>query len=505
MSAAHGRFDVLIIGGQVYDGTGGPPVVADIGIAGDRIVAVGALRESGATAATVIDATGIAVAPGFVDVHSHDDAAVLVDPIIPSKLLQGVTTDVVGNCGMGIAPHAVAVHGFATWTPGLEDVPAWEGYGGYLDRLDAEPATVNVAVLVGHGSVRGAVMGNDDRPPSATELDEMRALVREGMDAGAVGMSTGLIYVPGRFAGTDEIIALAGEIPAGGIYTSHMRNEADRLLDAVAETIRIGEEAGVPVQISHHKASGKANWGRVRDSLALVEAARDRGVTVTLDQYPYTAGSTSLGAVIDNGALDGGGGGIGIVDPSDVTIASAVGHPEWEGRNLVAIGEMLGVTPRQAAAVVSDATGGAALVVLELMSEDDVRTVMAHTLVMVGTDGAPTPGKPHPRLWGTFPRILGRYVRDEGVLSLAEAIRCMTSLPAATFGLTDRGVIREGAFADIVVFDPQRIIDTATYDDPCRVPLGITAVLVNGTVAARDGEPTGARPGRALRRPAVLA
>ena len=494
-------YDLLVRGGVVYDGSGGEAFVADVAVQGDRVAAVGELSDAEAT--TVIDASGLAVAPGFIDVHSHDDVAVLVNPELVCKTLQGVTTEVVGNCGLGVAPHGPALATFAPWSPGITDRPPWDGYGAYLDRLDDEPPSLNVAVLVGHGTVRESVMGNVDRAPSKAELDEMRALVREGMNGGAVGLSSGLIYEPGRYAATEELVALANEAAAaGGIYTTHMRNEADRLLEAVGEAIRIGEEAGLPVEISHHKASGRSNWGLVHDSLAMIDAARERGIRVTLDQYPYTAGSTHLFAVVQNGALEeeGTGGGIGLVPPEAVTIASAAGHPEWEGLNLVQVGELLGTSPRAAADVVVAGTDNTAMVVLEMMSEDDVRTVMTHPCTMIGSDGLAASGKQHPRLWGTFPRVLGRYARDEGVLSMAEAVRRMTSLPAETFGLVDRGRVEPGAFADLVVFDPATVLDMATYDDPDRPPTGIAAVAVNGTVIARDGEHTGARPGRPLRR-----
>ena len=493
------RYDLLIKGGDVYDGTGAAPQRVDVAIDGDRIAAIGPLDD--ANAATVIDARGLAVTPGFIDVHSHDDAAVLIDPELRCKTLQGVTTDVVGNCGLGIAPHSHGLPSFLAWTPGLDALPAWDGYRGYADRLDAEPPSLNVAVLVGQGTVRAAVMGNDNRAPTADEVTRMRAIVEEGMVAGAVGLSTGLIYEPGRYAATDEIVALA-EVAgaAGAIYTTHMRNEADELLEAVAEAVEIGKRAGLPVQISHHKASGKANWGKVNASLKLLADARARGVRVAQDQYPYTAGSTSLFAVIQNGALDGGGGGIGVVEPDAITVASAIGHPEWEGHNLVELGDLLGVSARDAADAVVAGTDGTALVVLEMMSEDDVRTVLRDPHTMIGSDGVPAPGKPHPRLWGTFPRVLGRYGRDTGVLSFADAVRRMTSLPASTFGLTDRGVVQVGAFADLVVLDPSTIGDVGTYADPEQPPTGIAAVIVNGTVIVRDNVHTGARPGRALRR-----
>lgn len=487
---------MLIRGATVYDGTGAPGVVRDVALRGDRIVdALGADHDG-----VEMDGTGLALAPGFVDVHTHDDGAVIVDPELRCKTLQGVTTDIVGNCGMGISPRRTAMPFFGPWSPGLAERAPWEGYAGYLAMLDAEPPSLNVGVLVGHGTVRASVLGFHDAQPSAAELDAMKALVREGMDAGALGLSTGLIYEPGRYATTEEVAALAVEA-RDGIYATHMRNEGERLLEAVAEAIRIGEETGIRVQISHHKASGRASWGRVTESLAMIDAARARGVDVALDQYPYTAGSTSLYAVIQNGSLDGTtAGGLGELAPENVLVASAAEHPAWEGRHLGQIATELGMPPRDAADAIVTATNGSALVVLESMSEDDVQTVMVHPCTMIGSDGIPAPGKPHPRLWGTFPRVLGRYVRDLGVLTLAEAIRRMTSLPCETFGLADRGVIRHGAFADLVLFDPVTIADVGTYEDPARPPIGIAAVIVNGTVVANEGEHTGARPGRALRR-----
>jgi len=486
-----------IIGATVYDGTGAPGVVRDVAIDGDRIV-----TETQVTG-PVIDGTGLALAPGFVDVHTHDDAAVLVDPEHACKVLQGVTTVIVGNCGMGISPRRPAMPIFGTWSPGLADLPPWDGYGDYLDRLDAEPASCNVGALIGHGTVRASVLGFHDASPSAADLDTMRALVAEGMDAGALGLSTGLIYEPGRYASTEEVTELA-RVARDGIYTTHMRNEGEHLLDAVAEAIRIGEEAGVRVQISHHKASGRPSWGLVTESLAMIDAARARGVDVALDQYPYTAGSTSLHAVVQNGSLEGesaAAGGLGSLVPEQVLVASAPGREEWEGRHLGELAAAFGgVSGRQAADRVIAETNGAALVVLESMSEDDVRTVMRHPLTMIGSDGIPAPGKPHPRLWGTFPRVLGRYARELGVLTMEDAVRRMTSLPCETFGLRDRGVIRAGALADLVLFDPATVLDVGTYDDPSRPPTGIAAVIVNGTVVVRDGEHTGERPGRALRR-----
>jgi N-acyl-D-amino-acid deacylase len=492
-------YDLVIRGGTVYDGAGGPGLVADVGIRGDHIAAVGTIAERGGSE---LDATGMAVSPGFIDVHSHDDFAVLLEPDIPFKVMQGVTTDIVGNCGAGVAPFEFGLRGFRRMHPGANPAP-WDGYAGYLARIDEVRPSLNVAVLMGHGTLRAGAMGLAQRAPTVMELDRMRDWVREGVAAGAVGLSTGLIYEPGRYAATEEIVALARELggATGGLYATHMRNEADALLDAVREAIRIGEEAGVPVQISHHKASGRNNWGRVRDSLRLIEEARARGLDVTADQYPYTAGSTSLHAVVQNGLFRRDSlAGIGQVSAEQVLIASAPEHPEWEGRTVAALAGAWGLDVAAAADRILAEEGEACFVIIFMMDEADVRTVLAHSTTMIGSDGVPAGSKPHPRLYGCFARILGHYVREEKVIDLPTAIHRMTGRPAAKFRLADRGALRPGAYADLVVFDPARIADVATYDAPRRFPEGIRAVYVNGVAVARDGAHTGARPGRALRR-----
>jgi N-acyl-D-amino-acid deacylase len=492
--------DLLIRGATVYDGFGGPARAADVAVTDGRIEAVGDLSaERGGTEVT---ATGLALAPGFIDVHSHDDFAVFLMPEMDFKVGQGVTTTVVGNCGLGAAPFGAAQRYLAFFgADGHRDrLPAWTTYGDYLDAVEADPPALNVAVLVGHGTLRLDAMTDDRRAPTDGELAGMLDTLAAGLDAGCVGYSTGLIYEPGRYSRTDELVTLAREMAQfGGVYTSHMRNESDGLLGAVAETIRIGEDGGVPVQISHHKASGRSAWGLVNDSLALVDRARDRGVDVTADQYPYTASSTSLFAVLQN--HEEGVQGIGAVEWERIKLASAPRHPEWEGRSVADLASQLGTDPVEAARMIVDAEGYSAVVVIEGMSEDDVRTVMAHPTTMIGSDGIPSfGGKPHPRLYGTFARVLGHYVRDVGVLPLEEALHRMTGMPAAKFGLTGRGVVEPGAFADLVLFDPATIDDVATYDAPRRYPAGMSAVWVNGTCVMTDGVHTGARPGRALRR-----
>jgi N-acyl-D-amino-acid deacylase len=492
--------DLLVRGATVYDGTGGPARVADVAVTADRIEAVGDL--SAAHAGTEIAAGGLALAPGFIDVHSHDDFAVFLMPEMDFKVGQGVTTSVVGNCGLGAAPFGSAQRYLPFF--GADNhrglLPNWTTYGDYLDAVDSDPPSLNVAVLVGHGTLRIDAMGNERRAPTDGELATMLDTLAAGLDAGCVGYSTGLVYEPGRYSHTDELVTLAQEMAQfGGVYTSHMRNEGVGLLDAVGETIRVGEDGGVPVQISHHKATGRSAWGLVHDSLAFVDGARARGVDVTADQYPYTASSTGLFAVLQNHEERSQG--IGAVEWERVTLASAPRHVEWEGRSVTDLAGELGTDPVEAARRIVDAEGYGAVVVIEGMNEEDVRTVMAHPTTMIGSDGIPSfGGKPHPRLYGTFARVLGHYARDEHVFSLEVAVHRMTGMPAAKFGLTGRGVIERGARADLVLFDPATINDTATYEAPRRHPTGISAVWVNGTCVVRDGVHTAERPGGALRR-----
>ncbi|MFY9317803.1 MAG: amidohydrolase family protein, partial [Burkholderiales bacterium] len=343
-----------------------------------------------------------------------------------------------------------------------------------------------------------AAMRNEARAPSGAEMAAMKATVAEGLAAGALGLSSGLVYDPGRFAATEELVELCALMRGtGALYATHMRDESTGLLDSVSEAIDIGRRAGVPVQISHHKASGRSAWGRVRESLKLIEAAQAEGLGVHADQYPYTAGSTILSAVYRDGRLRGA---IGDLTGEDVVIASTESHPQWEGRSLAQLGAEMGCTAEQAAERVLAADGGVTAV-LHAMCEEDVRIVMRHPSTMIGSDGIPTlEGKPHPRLYGSFARVLGRYARDQGLFPMHEAIYRMTGFAAAKFGLRDRGLVRAGAVADLVLYDPAKILDAGTFEDPKRPPLGIRAVFVNGALAVDGGKVTGMRTGRVLRR-----
>jgi len=370
--------------------------------------------------------------------------------------------------------------------------PDWQTFGEYMGAVERAPLAVNVGCFVPHGAVRYKHLGLERRAPDAAELAAMREDVAEGMAAGALGLSTGLIYPPGAFAETAEIVELAkAAAEAGGIYMSHIRNEADLLMDAVGEAIRIGREAGLPVEISHHKASGQANFGKTKDSIALIERERASGMDVTFDAYPYTAASTILAVMARQSEGEA---------PGTTMVSSAPNSPQFEGMMLSDIATMLDVSPDEALNRVLTADPGA-VGVFFVMDEADVRRVLAHPLCMIGSDGIPSvSGKPHPRLYGTFPRVLGEYCREQKLFPLEEAVRKMTSLPARRMNLAERGELREGWAADIVVFDPKTIADRATYQEPRQYPAGIEYVIVNGEIAAERGKQTPARAGRLLRR-----
>jgi len=485
--------DLAISGGVVADGSGAPAFTADVGIAGGRIVAVGALAQP---AQRVIDARGLVVAPGFIDVHSHDDMALIRGPRLDFKMMQGVTTVVVGNCGSGVAPVTAAYRQyyevFLSSVLGPAADFSWSTTAEFYTTLEKAGPSLNVAAFAPHGTLRFAVMGMEPRPPSSGEMEQMKELLEEALAAGAIGLSSGLVYAPGAFATTEELVELCRVVAChGGIYASHIRDEGDHLLEAVAEAISIGREAGVPVQISHHKASGRRNWGKVVDSLALIDRARAEGLDVTVDVYPYTAGSTFLSMILAGGAEEGG--------LEDVLVAAAPHHPELEGKSLQQIGELMALPPLEAGQKLVQEDPSAVAIAFT-MAEEDVRRVMAHPAAMFGSDGIPSAGgKPHPRLYGTFPRVLGTYVRREKVLGLEEAVRKMTDLPARKHHLTERGRLAPGYHADVTVLDPRCINDIAIYQDPRRYPDGIRYVIVNGEVVVEASRHTGKSVGRVLR------
>jgi N-acyl-D-amino-acid deacylase len=488
-------YDLIIRNGRIIDGTGAPAGEGAIAIAGDRIAALGDIAGS---ARDEIDAGGLAVAPGFIDVHAHDDAAVVRDPRVDFKIMQGVTTDVVGNCGAGVAPANAAfreayARNFSAIL-GESELP-WTTFADFTSAVDAAHPACNVAAYIPHGVVRFNVMGADRREPTNAELDAMRALVDEAMRAGAIGLSTGLIYPPGTYAKTPELIELA-KVAAkyGGIYTSHIRNESEGLLDAMAEAIEIGEQSGCGVQLSHHKAGGPHVRGLTKTSLQTMADVRARGIDVTTDAYPYVASSSSLAAMWRIGRE-------AVFEAVPSIIASVKYNKEkYEGRYISDIAADLDLPIGDAIRKVLEDEENTPSVIMFIMDEGDVRRVVADAHCMIGSDGLPSEGKPHPRLYGTMARALQVYVREEGLVPLEEEVRKMTSLAAQKHRIADRGVLREGAFADVVVFDPDTIEDIATYAEPRQYPRGIAHVIVNGALAVRDGVQTDARPGRFLPR-----
>src|SRR5580765_2918698 len=534
------RFDVLLINGRIVDGTGAPWFRGDVGIVGDRIAAIGALSD--AAAATTIDATNLVVAPGFIDLLGQSEFNVLVDGRAASKLLQGVTTEVTGE-GSSIAPVNDRMIGEATPSATHFGVVIdWRTLGDYLRRLDnqSRPA-INVGTFVGAGSIRNYVIGKDDRPATAAELERMKQLVAEAMQEGALGLSTSLQYVPDRFASTDEIVELA-KVAAryGGVYFSHQRSESVRIFESLDEVFAIAERAKIPAEIWHLKTAYKANFGKMPEVLRRIEAARARGLDVTANQYPYTRASNGLDSCLPLWAREGGfektlprltdpatrerikkdmddpnaatwenqwygaNGGDGVLLSSVLNRDLA----KYEGMTLTQIGKAMGKDPRDAVIDLVIADRGESSVITSIMDEDDVRTALKHPLVGVGTDsgaqaqdGRLSESTSHPRAWGSFPRILGRYVRDEHLLTLEEAIRKMTSKAAARVHLSDRGVLRPGMAADITIFDPATIRDTSTFDDPKHYAVGVRHVFVNGRRMVADGAITAERPGRPLRGP----
>jgi len=534
------RYDVLITNGRIVDGTGAPWFRGDVGITGDRIAAVGKL--TGAAAGTTIDASNLVVAPGFIDLLGQSEFNVLVDGRAASKVLQGITTEVTGE-GSSIAPvnDRMIQEGSAN-AKYFGVAQDWRTLADYFKRLEERSRTsINVATFVGAGGIRNYVVGKDDRPATAAELEEMKRLVAQAMEQGALGLSTSLQYVPDRFASTDEIVELA-KVAAqyGGVYFTHQRSEGIRIFESLDEVVAIAERAGIPAEIWHLKTAYKANFGKMPEVLRRIEAARARGVDVTANQYPYTRASNGLDSCLPLWVREGGfeKTAARLKDPAtrervkrdmndanattwenqwyganggDGVMVSTVLDPslrKYEGMTLTEIGKAMGKDPRDAVIDLVLADKGETSVVTAIMDEDDVRAALKHPLVGVGTDsgakaedGKLAESKSHPRAWGSFPRILGRYVRDEKLLTLEEAIRKMTSKAAARVHLDDRGILRPGLAADITIFDPAAIRDVATFDDPTHYSVGVQHVLVNGVRVVADGKITPERPGKVLRGP----
>ena len=523
--------DLKIVGGLIVDGTGAAAVRADLGVTGDTITAVGDLSRE--PAGRTIDAAGLVVAPGFIDVHTHSDWRLWANRRAESKIRQGVTTEVVGNCGFSPAPVSdefrAEMRSFALYTPPGMDF-SWRSMGDYLRRYRDEGVAVNVVHLVGHGTLRLAAMGFARRPPTARELIAMERLMDDSMASGAYGLATGLIYAPGSYADTEEIVAIARRAAHGGFYASHIRGEGETLLAAVGEAIRVGREGGLPVQVSHIKAAGRPNWGRVEQALAMIDSARAEGLDVMADVYPYTASSTTLRTLLPDWALEDGidamlgrlgdatvrarirqdmttgsailARGLGW---DDIMVASAPSRPDAEGRRIGEIAKALDTDPLDAAMDILVAERGKGYIILFQLDEADLRRALVHPEVMIGSDGSSLAvdgelgaGKPHPRSYGTFPRVLARYVRGEPLLTLPQAVHKMTGLPARRLGLGDRGVLAVGAKADVVAFDAARVEDRATYDAPHQYAAGIPHVVVNGRVVIDHGTHTGALPGQLL-------
>ncbi|MFO8061024.1 MAG: amidohydrolase family protein [Bacillota bacterium] len=520
--------DLLITGGVVMNGTGGPWFRADVGIDEGRIAFIG--DSAAVEARKAIDAEGLVVAPGFIDIHSHSDSNLLINPAAESKVRQGVTTEVIGQCGVSAAPvqpeQIEEMKEHLPDSPDLQDL-CWSSMADYLSLLESRGVAVNCVALAGHGNIRRLVVGEEDREPTPDELDRMCDLLRETMEAGAAGMSSGLIYPPGVYSDTAELIALARVLgECGGIYFTHIRNEGDRHEESLREAVEIGRGGDCPVQVSHFKLVGEANWGGADRALRQLESARAEGVDVTADQYPYIATATGLTASLPAWAHDGGREAmLGRLRDRDARrvlkeempdggwdrlVISQVGseaNRTCEGMSVADIADERGLDPRDTVFNLLLEEDGNVGSVRFALSEEDVREIMAHPLVMVGSDGSALAprgilgrGKPHPRSYGTFPRVLGKYAREEGIIPLETAIAKMTSRPAARLGLWDRGLLLPGFWADVVVFNPDTVRDRATFTDPHRFPVGVEVVLVNGEIVVADDGQRDVRPGQVLRK-----
>jgi len=532
-------FDTIILNGKVIDGSGNPWFKADIGIKNGKILKVGNLRFS--KAEKIINAEGLIVCPGFIDSHSHSDISIIFNPILGSSIKQGITTLIVGNCGMSLAPvnpstKDLLLKDLSPFVPpGAELKIEWKSFKEYLNKEEEIPFSSNIVHLVGHGTVRIAVMGFENREPNIEELGKMKELIAEAMEAGAIGMSSGLIYPPGAYSKIWELIELSKTVAKyGGIYCSHIRGEGATLIEAIKEAMEIGEKANIPVHISHHKASGKNQWGKTKETLALIENARKNGLDITFDQYPYEAGMTSLSTLLPYWVQEGG------LDKmldrlkskevrekiireveEDIVQHNLIKECGWEniyisyvkskenkyieGKNLKQISKIREESEFDTLFNILIEEEGQATMIIFSMSEEDIKRLMKHNLQMFGTDSWAIDlnkigdSKLHPRFYGTYPKVFRKYVKEEKLLSLEEAIRKMTSFPAQRFFLMDRGIIKEGMWADIVIFNLENIKDKATYENPHQYPEGIEYVLINGEIVIEKGEYTGEMPGKVLK------
>jgi N-acyl-D-amino-acid deacylase len=519
--------DLVIRGATVFDGTGAPGFEADVSVVGDRIQTVGRVPESGSLE---IDLSGQALAPGFIDIHTHADRGLLDVPEAEHRVRQGITLEVGGQCGGSPGPLAEGAAQAARrrYTERFGVEVDLRTLGGFFQALEQIPTSVNAASMVGHGNVRGLVVGDEDRPATAQELERMKELVKQAMSQGAVGLSTGLEYTPSGFASKEELVALAGVLWGTGYpYASHMRNEDDEVLAAVEEALHVGRMAHVPVQISHLKAQGERNWWKAQVILDLLQEVRASGVDVHFDRYPYVAYSTGLSNLFPSWSRSGGSDAflarledpelraelegycrakvaqLGSWDSVQITSTATEGNAWVRGRRLGEAARERGLDPFELVLTLLSQERGSVGMIGFGMSVENTERVLSHPLGMICSDGsvyAPSSsGSPHPRSYGTFPRVLGHYVRERGIMPLEVAIHKMTGLPARKVQLEDRGVIRPGAFADLVGFDPATVEDTASFSDPRRYPRGIGTVVVNGIVTVRDGEMTGDLGGRPIR------
>lgn len=478
---ATNQFSLVIRNARIIDGSGEPPFIGDLGIQAQTIAAIAPAHSLASEHS--IDAQGLALSPGFIDVHTHDDRAVLDTPEMFAKLSQGITTVITGNCGISLAPWVAAGKPPAPLSLiGAQKDFRFARVQDYLSAVEAAQPAVNVGILIGHSTLRAHTMHDLELAASAQEITVMQSLLEEGMRAGALGFSSGLFYATSKAANNDEVIALAKVSAAfGGIYTSHIRDEYNGVMDALEEACDAGKAAGLPVILSHHKCAGPANWGRTSETLAYISERR-RLQPVGLDAYPYTAGST----VLDPDYVD---------DRIRIMISFSEPHPEMQGRDLADIAQEWQVDQKEAARRLHPA--GA---VYFQMREDDVERVLSYPHTMIGSDGLPHDSHPHPRLWGSFPRVLAHYCRERQLFSLSEAIRRMTSLSATQFGLRQRGRIALGYQADLVLFDPDRIQDHASFDHPKQAASGIHSVIVNGQIALQHGQASARRYGQVCRR-----